>query len=361
MNIGERIRELRKKANMTQEAMAERLMLSPQAISRWEKGTAMPDITLLPAISEMFSVTTDYLLGVKDVGREEAIERANKAAHGDCSNLEGNEQIIKECLQRYPDSREIKESYQKILVMKKLVGTATVEDAKMLADLLLELDEGDVKSENIFLDLAKELGLEEQAKEIIRRRSSMSDSYEISLAGFLSGRDAVNAWRLVICQAFDALNLAISYLYRNFSLLTEEEFAALERLAEIPKIIDGRKVGSTIDISSIYHGKIIYYAKSGQYEKMSECADEFLAGLGITSDDSVTSLRVLLYEELDRTLSGEDEKIASLIKSTLSIFILLKDLQDSISEEETTDEIQALFDHLKEIGEKIRAQATTLG
>ena len=62
MSFGEVLKELRKEANMTQEQLAQRLAISPQAVSRWETGFAMPDISLIVPIAEVFEVSTDMLL-----------------------------------------------------------------------------------------------------------------------------------------------------------------------------------------------------------------------------------------------------------------------------------------------------------
>lgn len=60
---------------MTQENLAELLSISPQAVSRWETDVAMPDISLLPPLANLFNVTTDFLLGMetyqKDLRKEE--------------------------------------------------------------------------------------------------------------------------------------------------------------------------------------------------------------------------------------------------------------------------------------------------
>ena len=48
MNLGEKINELRKKKQLTQEMLAERLCVSPQAVSKWERGVANPDLYLIP-------------------------------------------------------------------------------------------------------------------------------------------------------------------------------------------------------------------------------------------------------------------------------------------------------------------------
>lgn len=73
MDIGSIIKELRIKKGITQEQLAEMLNVSSQAISRWETIT-YPDILLLPIISNIFEVTTDYLLGVDIYKKHNQIE-----------------------------------------------------------------------------------------------------------------------------------------------------------------------------------------------------------------------------------------------------------------------------------------------
>lgn len=60
--ISERIKELRARKGATQEAMANILGVSPQAISKWEQNATMPDISLLVPIADYFGVSVDYLL-----------------------------------------------------------------------------------------------------------------------------------------------------------------------------------------------------------------------------------------------------------------------------------------------------------
>lgn len=60
--LGEKLASLRKEKGMTQEAVAEKLGVSGQAVSKWENGNSYPDITMLPAIAELFDVTIDELL-----------------------------------------------------------------------------------------------------------------------------------------------------------------------------------------------------------------------------------------------------------------------------------------------------------
>lgn len=62
--IGNRLSACRQNKNMTQEEFAGRLGITPQALSKWERGVSYPDISMLEGISRILEVSTDYLLGV---------------------------------------------------------------------------------------------------------------------------------------------------------------------------------------------------------------------------------------------------------------------------------------------------------
>jgi len=62
MKFEEKLIMLRKSKGMSQEELAEKLQISRQAISRWESGTTLPDVPNLIQLSNLFGVTTDYLV-----------------------------------------------------------------------------------------------------------------------------------------------------------------------------------------------------------------------------------------------------------------------------------------------------------
>lgn len=74
MNIGNQIKTLRLKKSVTQEAMAEHFGMTAQAVSKWECGTSVPDISLLPELSAYFGVTIDALFALDDETRMERIQ-----------------------------------------------------------------------------------------------------------------------------------------------------------------------------------------------------------------------------------------------------------------------------------------------
>ena len=74
LKIGDKIKSLRKAQDITQEKLAAYLNISYQAVSKWENGTALPDITLVPQIANFFGVSADELLGMKEIEETEELK-----------------------------------------------------------------------------------------------------------------------------------------------------------------------------------------------------------------------------------------------------------------------------------------------
>lgn len=64
-HIGQKIKELRKKNDMTQEKLADYLFVSYQAVSKWETGAASPDLSLIVPLAKILHVTTDELFNLE--------------------------------------------------------------------------------------------------------------------------------------------------------------------------------------------------------------------------------------------------------------------------------------------------------
>ncbi|MCI8443314.1 MAG: helix-turn-helix transcriptional regulator [Provencibacterium sp.] len=62
--FSERIRLLRKSYNYNQQELAGRLGVSKQSVSNWENGNILPSIDMLIKLAKLFSVSTDYILGL---------------------------------------------------------------------------------------------------------------------------------------------------------------------------------------------------------------------------------------------------------------------------------------------------------
>lgn len=80
MELGKKIRQLRIKAGLTQEQLGEKLGIGAQAVSKWENAVAMPDITTLPPLAEVFGVSIDDLF---DVTTEQRLNRIENRMDGE--------------------------------------------------------------------------------------------------------------------------------------------------------------------------------------------------------------------------------------------------------------------------------------
>ncbi len=103
IRLGEKIRALRKNKNISQEVLANYLGVSFQAVSKWEKGETLPDVTLIPAIACFFEVSTDELF---DFNRLETEQKVLKLC-GEIANWRNEkpqeaEKAYRELLKKYP-------------------------------------------------------------------------------------------------------------------------------------------------------------------------------------------------------------------------------------------------------------------
>lgn len=72
--IAQKIKKYRKERELTQDALASALGVSPQSVSKWECGDGYPDITLLPSIANYFEITVDELIGNDEISAKDDIE-----------------------------------------------------------------------------------------------------------------------------------------------------------------------------------------------------------------------------------------------------------------------------------------------
>ena len=62
MTLGEKIQKLRKQRGLSQEALAEKVTVTRQTISKWELGQSLPDLDFIAQLSNIFNVSSDYLI-----------------------------------------------------------------------------------------------------------------------------------------------------------------------------------------------------------------------------------------------------------------------------------------------------------
>ena len=67
--LGQRIQELRSSCGWSQVETAKRLQVTKQTVSNWENDNIQPSVDMLIRLSQLFNVSTDYLLGMEDIPR----------------------------------------------------------------------------------------------------------------------------------------------------------------------------------------------------------------------------------------------------------------------------------------------------
>ena len=103
IRLGEKIKSLRKQKNISQEVFANYLGVSFQAVSKWENGNTMPDVTMIPAIASFFGVSTDELFDFNLFEMEKQVEAiCHEAYKYRFTDGAESECILREGLQRFP-------------------------------------------------------------------------------------------------------------------------------------------------------------------------------------------------------------------------------------------------------------------
>lgn len=146
--LGTQIRALRRARGMTQESLAERLNVSPQAVSKWENHLSAPDVSLLPALAAVFDTTIDELFGYdrsETEGDVMAICRESwQYREGD--RLRSRE-ILKAGLERFPGNAILLNNY-----LYTLDYETENDEIIAVAAKLVESVEGDARSDDVRYD-----------------------------------------------------------------------------------------------------------------------------------------------------------------------------------------------------------------
>lgn len=103
--IGNKIKKLREQRGMTQEQLAKLVSLSQQTVDHYEKGRARPSIDTVNLLADIFSVSTDYLLGRTDVPNPH-----QKTASNDLIDVSNLDDELKKDAEKYIEWLRVKQT-----------------------------------------------------------------------------------------------------------------------------------------------------------------------------------------------------------------------------------------------------------
>ena len=221
--VGKNIKAARAKKNMTQLELADIIGVSYQAVSNWERGNTMPDITKIPDIAKALEIKIEDILGDEESSR--AVSKVVEENNEPLTTEEITDiapilppQIIKDNI----NNTETKEK----LNVKALVGLAPFLDEDYFDELVKEIDVSQIKE---LVPLAPFLS-DEALTDIVRKLGTTDAKDVVAFAPFLSDEAFIEiAPKMIFTDMKDLLALA--------PFMPEE---ALDEIAQIMPITDAK-------------------------------------------------------------------------------------------------------------------------
>jgi len=217
IKLGEKIRSLRKQKNISQEVLAQYLGVSFQAVSKWENGDNLPDVSMIPAIAIFFEVSTDELFDFNRLETEQKIQNACwEIADIRYDNPQKAERMLRELLKQYPGNDVILNN-----LLYTMRSPERCDEVVMLCKSILEVTRDDEVKYDVLRILAEtyhEMGQQALVKPTLEQIPEIYFSKLKLSAKLLTGEDAMNAAQMQAVQSRDDLLDMLSRtseLYQN--------------------------------------------------------------------------------------------------------------------------------------------------
>lgn len=316
MSFGSTIKQLRKEKGYTQDQLANLLNVTPQAISRWENNSAMPDISLLIPIANVFSVSTDTLLEVDVEKNREHINDfvRNALVFSSPYGTTTGEKltIYREEIRKHPDSVELREALFSILA-RHMAKSALFKDSSIIREMvslsedIIEMG-GPVNYKSMLAFFSQDLDNPELASLIVKDAPPIMYSKEILLPTSLRGRNRVEAQKKLIYKCAELIRSTAFDMYEHHEI-TEEEKLALSNAENIFSYLYS-------DVFACHFGNVtpLYIGMKAAIEKGNQ--SEALQRL----DDMVSRLESLEKESVNIPILVPEYEVELYYTSSLALF-----------------------------------------
>ena len=200
INIGENIKNLRKKRDITQEELAEHLGISFQSISKWERGDGFPDITMLPDLADFFDISIDELIGADRISggvfSDIYIQAHEYELNGDYDKAID---LLRETLKKYPNHYDLTAKLASVLLLKD----NNSEEGKNLKKKAITLCERDLNNINksekyrataraMLCFLYENIGEHKKARDLASKLPHVWESREILWGELKEGQEYID-------------------------------------------------------------------------------------------------------------------------------------------------------------------------
>ena len=276
MELGRKIKQLRFKAGLTQEQLAEKLGIGAQSVSKWENAVAMPDITALPLLAEIFGVSIDDLF---DLTAEQRLNRIE-------NRMDVEEELPQDVFLEYEeylktqvaDSANRKRAtellanlyWHRMYSFAKKVRHWAKDAIRMAPDekscqWLLQMAEGHVCWD---WNMANHTAAIEFYSELVKRHPDAWSPYLYLLDNLIADHRAEEAEQVL--NRFCALNQKKPYLnlvYRAHIALARFDEAAADGIIEEMLAANPEDDGALFEAAQ-------YYARKCNYDQAVACYEE---------------------------------------------------------------------------------------
>lgn len=237
INIKNTLKELRRDKGTTQEQLAAHLGISPQAISKWERGEGLPDITLLPALALYFGISVDDLLGVGEAKIKEKVKEYRNESYRlqNIGEVRKNYELLEKAYAEFPNNEEV--LYMRMDALSDMTNQTEGEEKQKMIDETIEMGNRLITSPNseyrtgaiqVLAYAYCDIGDTEKAKEYAMMAGSGWVSSNVLLRTILKGEERVELCQNNIMQ-YAALMIGDAWLLHRWGNYSHKELAEISR------------------------------------------------------------------------------------------------------------------------------------
>lgn len=357
MSFGKTIKKLRRERNMTQEQLAEKLSISPQAVSRWETEMTMPEIALIAPLCNLFDVTSDELLGIDLTKKQEAIgaicEEAKK--HSRRGYFEEARSILENGLKQYPDNLDI--VYNLMYLSYRQYGISGkkqryLDEAIGWGEKLLAQSTKDAQRHSAIQILCfsyRDAGRLEEAEKMAFSMPSMAVSQDCLLRHIYSGNKAYAAKQALIHHLLQILSKSLSDLQTQLDseewAYTSEEYADLreKQIALLHLFFEKEDFGFYHShLCDVHQDQAVYYMKRSEdrmtLQHLSLAAEHAILFITSCEEEKTSLVFRGMKSGFWSTNSSENTAACLLRKMQADVFERLRDNEEFIKIKEKLSE-----------------------
>lgn len=292
IKIGEKIKQLRKQADVNQDKFAEYLGVTAQAVSKWEVGDCYPDIELLPSIANFFNISIDELMCFDIMKKQEKIDRIIEQSGSERSRkwFDGsNIELLRNAIQEFPNNYELLFCLAKALCFirepyvfpgeeeKRRNLQESISISKRILSNCLD-DNLRFRTIQVLARAYKEIGKEEKAIEAASKLPLARNSRDMVLPDILEDEAKQNQLVKNIWFLSDMFEYAIENLANTrYKDDPEIRITLFEKVVSFEEILHENKdyIYENLRLRATYFWLSEDYMKLKDYDNALDCIDKF--------------------------------------------------------------------------------------